>query len=214
MCSSASSWVWSRSNHVLIANEPLQNLFKSVPRPPLQEGLGADPSAAAIFAPAQTKWGRCECGSCTMVRPKTLGAFTSGAWIWVHLAAKSSSSNRCEHNRAVPVHCSSFIPQSTWKGGLRHSSCVLGHGTDQVWKQPCPGMHESCLRPLVPNNCSIWQPVTFKAKYGCTRWWSWKYSQVVDVGVSTVKNNMHSNKEDSAVHGSAEAVWTGMLVNK
>ena len=61
MISTFCSWVCSRSDHVL-TNEPLQSSFESVPRPPLQAGLGtlvwsafgAHPSAIAAFTPAQT----------------------------------------------------------------------------------------------------------------------------------------------------------------
>lgn len=149
MCSSATSWVWSRSDDILTTNEPLQNLFESVLRQPLQE----------------------------------VSVCTREQLPYSHLSKLNEAA----------VH--------------GHSTCVLGHGTDQAWKQPCPGMHESCLRPPLPykelSDCSTWQPVTFKPKYGCTRWRSWKGSQVVDVGVSTGENNMHSNKEDSTLHGSA-----------
>ncbi len=62
MRSSFCSWVCLRSDYVLTTNEPLQGLFESVPRPPLQGGLGtlvwsafgAQPSAIAAFSPAQT----------------------------------------------------------------------------------------------------------------------------------------------------------------
>lgn len=62
MISTFCSWVCSRSDHVLTTNEPLQSSFESVPRPPLQAGLGtlvwsafgAHPSAIAAFTPAQT----------------------------------------------------------------------------------------------------------------------------------------------------------------
>ena len=62
MRNSSSSWVGSRSDHVLTTNETLQSSFGSVPRPPLQGGLGtlvwsafgAHLSAIAAFTPAQT----------------------------------------------------------------------------------------------------------------------------------------------------------------
>ncbi len=62
MRSSFCSWVCLRSDRVLTTNELLQGLFESVPRPPLQGGLGtlvwstfgAHLSAIAAFSPAQT----------------------------------------------------------------------------------------------------------------------------------------------------------------
>ncbi len=62
MRSSFCSWVCLRSDRVLATNEPLQGLFESVPRPPLQGGLGtlvwsafgAHPSAIASHLPKRT----------------------------------------------------------------------------------------------------------------------------------------------------------------
>ncbi len=62
MASSFCSWVCLRSDRVLTTNEPLQGLFESVLRPPLQGGFGMlvwsafgeHPSAIAAFSPAQT----------------------------------------------------------------------------------------------------------------------------------------------------------------
>ncbi len=56
------SWVCLRSDRVLTTNKPFQGSFESVPRPPLQGGLGtfvwsafgAHPSAIAAFSPVQT----------------------------------------------------------------------------------------------------------------------------------------------------------------
>lgn len=62
-----------------------------------------------------------------------LGWFHTGgrAQIWAHLTPKSGSFDKCK-------------PGSTWKGGLGHNPCVLGHGTDEMWKQLWPNKEVGC----------------------------------------------------------------------
>lgn len=39
----------------------------------------------------------------------------------------------CEYKHATLRHGSPSEHESSWKGGLGHSSCMLGHNTDEIW---------------------------------------------------------------------------------
>lgn len=68
---------------------------------------------------------------------KKLGVFTS-------CPQNSSSRDECEKKRTMLGH---GLSETTFSSKLWHG--VLGRVVDEVWKQPCPGMHglELCPRP-------------------------------------------------------------------
>lgn len=71
------------------------------------------------------------------------------------------------------VQRSPCVPRSAWKGVLGHSSCLLMHSPDVVWKQLCWGMN-----PPFPNkevdSCVYYSTLVFKPK--------WLHTVNVDVG--------------------------------
>lgn len=70
------------------------------------------------------------------------------------------SFDACEQKCAMLVYSPPSVPNSAREGGLRLGSCVFGHGINEVWKRPDPGVHEPCLRPPSPNKevrgCIVW----------------------------------------------------------
>lgn len=80
------------------------------------------------------------------------GCFTLGA----RLTPKSNSFAECKYSHA----------KSAVKGGLGYSSCVLGQGMHDVWKQLCLCMVHVLPRPLSSKQevckCRIWLTLKFK----------------------------------------------------
>lgn len=100
---------------------------------------------------------------------------------------------------------------SALKGGLKHNSCELGHGTHEVCGSNHAWARMNCVqdqRAQTRNGAAVVsdQPSCLNhnmAAHG--RYQSWKAGEMAVVvvvgGGSNVKNNMHGNKEDSIVHG-------------